>query len=429
METTTVDEFLMMKRNPITKSNYRSWLKTCFEILGVPPEKYFTEGRKYHLDVITICDTLQKTGIKRRNGKIKTYSDGSIRIMINVFKTYCETNGVVYPKGMEKNLNLCSDAVTQDKVPTKEEINKIVSHQEHLYRAPLFIGVSSWLRLEDIFGLKISQLKLDKKPARFRYYCYKIKKEHMLGFLTNEAAQEIREYLKVRESHLQKLFKEHKRVNKYQGTYEDFLNESPNQFDVKRTPRKELLFPYNHQVFTRKFNEACESAGLGEKDSTTGRQKIHFHTLRKYGDTLAPSYGMHQTHIDFALSHTNGLQRIYNRLRDEQFEEECATEWLKVESLVTLSYNDSTKEMANKEMKEVMDKQTSKIDMIEQQLKMMTSKFAEEYIRNFGSIEDVPKVYLEYKKFIQENIDRADRSEATPEQIRIFEKAMKKLLS
>ncbi|MCX6661588.1 MAG: hypothetical protein NTY91_03460 [Euryarchaeota archaeon] len=108
MEQTSLKQFLHRIRNPRTRNNYTSWLKTYFETLGVSPDDYFTTGRSYKDDIVDFIDDCEK------NDK---YHGKSVNSILGAVRSFLAENGIRFDKTFYNKLNLNTEAVTKDKIP------------------------------------------------------------------------------------------------------------------------------------------------------------------------------------------------------------------------------------------------------------------------------------------------------------------------
>jgi len=256
-----INEFLALFPNENTKKAYRAALTQFFDVVGVPQADYFNNGRQYENDIVAFMQDLERRGMAPKSVKSKV--EGAVR-------SYLIDNNVVVQPRFWKRLNLTSEAITQDRLFTKEELRRIFSHLDIVGRSVASSEISNGIRLGDTLQVLLADLHLEKHPARFRYFNHKIRR-WCIAFLTTEAKIIIEEWLKVRENWCL----EHLWLSSVYHGWTDLGFEEWWQ-DKKRSKR---LFPFEKSVFYDRWWEALDCAGLNERDPHTHRRTLHSQTL------------------------------------------------------------------------------------------------------------------------------------------------------
>ena len=136
--------FVGFYKSPNTRRNYRAFLKKYFILfyegakedfnLEKAIEDYFEQDRNYESDMTQFWIAIQDQAPK------------STRVMISVVKNFLEENEVEISNRLLKKINRArgsSRAITQDHLPTKEELRKIFSHMPRarilLWLSPHFL--------------------------------------------------------------------------------------------------------------------------------------------------------------------------------------------------------------------------------------------------------------------------------------------------
>jgi len=347
----SINEFLEMQQSKATIVGYRTSLTQYFAFHNVDPDKYFDLYKKartltkrdevlekYKLDVSRYIAHMRSTGVAPKSIQCKS---GAIR-------SYLLENHIDLGRLFWKRMKVTGQALTRDRIPTKNEIRMIVNHLDLLGRAVLFIQISTGMRLEDVQGVEIKNIDFTKTPVRVFYYCHKIRR-WLYGFLTKEAVIVIQEWMKNRDAYLMEFNKvkykllptkkrETKRKNsllqntimKEDITFEDYCKQ-------RNAKREGLILPITKSSIYYRYWNALDDAGLGEKDKLTGIRLLHDHTLRKYAYTQASRAVSHLV-AEAIVGDTKGLialETIYGHHGDNT--DNLAQDFLKAEAELSLS--------------------------------------------------------------------------------------------
>jgi len=315
----TIDEFLRLYRKPNTRKTYKTALKQFHIVAEVPPSEYFNNGRRYEDDVIAYVTDLETRGIAPKS--IKTKVEGAVRM-------YLIENGIELPRRFWKRLKISGEAITKDRLFTKEELRMIFSHLDIAAHSVASFELSNGLRLDDTLQVLLDDLKLTMHPPRFYYNNKKINRR-CVAFLTTEAKTIIDEWLKVRESWCM----QHLWIRSVYRGWTDLGFEE--WFEQKN--RSKRLFPFEKDVFYNRWWEALDYSGLNQRDSKTHRRVLHSQTFRKFFKSWAGSV-LPEGVVEALIGHTGGLndvKTVYN-LYGSDCEEALAKDYLKIEPLLCL---------------------------------------------------------------------------------------------
>lgn len=193
--------------------------------------------------------------------------------------------------------------VSSDRIPTKEEIQRVFLHSSLEVKALIASLCSTGLRLNELLHVKVSHVDFDSKPPRIRVFAKDTKtRRTRLVFLTDEAAALVKEFLGQRVT----------KADSY--IFGDGKPLSPSTaYDV--------------------IMNAIEKAGLRYKvDGDSRRYAIHPHVFRKFFMTRLLSAGLDRGVIEALMGHKFGLDSAYLRLT----EEEIANMYLKAAPHLTI---------------------------------------------------------------------------------------------
>lgn len=345
----TIEQFLNSFRSKETRTGYKVALTQYFDVIKIPPSEYFEKGRRYEDDVVAFLDDLEGKGLAPKSIKCKV--EGAVR-------SFLLENNVELPRRFWKRLKISSQAITQDRLFTKEELRQIFIHMDVLGRAVASVQLSSGVKIEDVLQIKISDMHLEKNPVRFYYMNHKIGKR-WIGFLTVEAKTIVLEWLKVRESYmLQHVWRNAVHHGLTDLGFEEFMEE--NKLDI-------LLFPIKRGMVYYRWWYALDCANLNQRDPNTHRRFLHNHTFRQYLKSWAGTV-LQESVVEALMGHTRGLsdvRTIYNKYGSD-CEDSLAQDFLKIEHLLTLGVGDARSEKEIENLKQLILKQQDIVDWLVQ---------------------------------------------------------------
>jgi len=291
-EEDVIERFLQMYSGKGTISVYGTALRRYFKALNVDANKYFKEKRDYEADIkkffIQIKDSPPKT--------VKTYLSG--------VKSFLAENGIYLSEKFWRNLKNKingSRALTMDKIPSNEELKSILAHMDVKGKALFLTLASSGMRIGETLQLKLNDIDLESEPAKVSISGKYTKTGNpRITFISTEAKEVIKEWLKVRESYIKAAVG---KSHKYKKSVED-----------------DRIFPFLSSTAWWMWKNAIEKAGLGEVDENTNRRKLHPHVLRKYFRTKMGAV-IPVDIVEALMGHEGYLTEVYRRYSEEQLAE------------------------------------------------------------------------------------------------------------
>jgi integrase len=251
------------------------------------PEAYFNNGCNPEQDLHDFKNYLKAKGLAPKSVETK---------LGGVF-SYFLANRVI-TRELWKELNLANQSKVQDKVPTATELKQIIQCTDIRGKALFLTLVSSGMRLQDALSIILDDIffdNLNKNPPRIWLHCHKVNTDYW-AFLTDEARDSIKAWLKVRSTWLQQAFihSQKRGINKKQ--------------------KDDRLFPFSEQSANVLWNNALRNAGLTVIDNNTKqkRRTIHIHTLRKFNRVTTGMVLSHDV-CEALLCHLTGMTKIYFR--------------------------------------------------------------------------------------------------------------------
>ena len=306
-----MQKFLNKFVNKNTRNVYQSSLIHFFDFLKQNPDKWIIDVRRIQ-DVNDKIDALDnyEEDINRywqhlleQNTPPQTCNNS-----IKVVRLFLTGNRIDLPIVFWKELKQRGNGnatITEDKKPTKEQLKTICEHADIRVKTMLLVLSSSGMRIgealqftpDDIeFGTptKITIKHNGKKTTK--------NKKTRYVFISNEATETLKEWLKVRDDYFERALK-HTPPNPL--TKEKIL----------KNPDDKRVFPFSEYTFREAYLRVLTKIGLDIRD-TNGRYIYHIHVMRKY---FKSNLGKKDTALAERLMGHNGyLGENYDRLEPEE---------------------------------------------------------------------------------------------------------------
>jgi integrase len=289
-----VKNFLQNYDNTGTRKNLWNGLNKYFQSIyeEATPEnleemanKYFSENRNYEEDI--------QNFLKSLNGLAPL----TIKLKLSNIKTFLIENDVELPEKFWKKIRRRikgSRALTLDRIPTNNELKKLLLHVPIHGKAVFLSLESSGMRIGELLQSNIDDLYLNENPARIQIRGEVTKSGNSRhAFFSREAKEALTEWLKVRKEYLRvAVAKSH--------MYEKSVEDS-------------RIFPFDPSTAYSIWKKALHKSGLNGRDKSTGREKIHPHTLRKFFRTRLGATGIPVDVVEALMGHEGYLTEVYRR--------------------------------------------------------------------------------------------------------------------
>jgi len=294
--------------------------KAVYEDLA---DRYFHEleqgTRSLATDLLALATSLEASPPK------------TAHIRVAAVKEFFANYGIELSTRETKNLNRRvpkAYAQTEEAELTKETLRVILQHCELKSRAPFLMLVSSGMRVGEVVQITLKDIHLDKEPVEVHIRAHYTKTgEKRTVFISNEAAEAVREWLKIRDPFI----KSSKRRNA--GLVAGGRSR-------EKKPDDNRLFPFAYKVLVTAWTSAVKKAGLFTKDETTGRMQLHPHMLRKYFRTNA-AVKIPVDVTEALMGHGAYLSQAYRRYTHQQL----VDYYKKAESALTIQPNEISDEI------------------------------------------------------------------------------------
>jgi len=315
-----VSQFLRQYESQSTRKNYLSGLRQFFEsaypelkhelkqkkneleeeagktISYIPSEivlkfldiysfRYLEEDRDHRNDVLNFKESL------------KSKAPMTIGSRLNSIRVFLDENGINFPKRFFKNLNgKVNEAISEEKVPSNEELRRIIEYLPVQGKALALVLSSSGMRIGEVLQIKLSDVDLNREQARIKIRAeYTKTGKRRITFISPEAKLAVGEWLSYRDQ-----YQERADGRSWEHERED----------------DDELFPFTSVNFYQMWHNALGKAKLLERDEKTNRVSLRPHNLRKYFRLRVGRYG--RAEAECLMGHQAGLNRIYANFDDAE---------------------------------------------------------------------------------------------------------------
>ena len=249
------------------------------EYLDIYSSRYLTEDRDHREDIFNFKDSL------------KDKAPGSRTLRISSVRAFLDDNGINFPRRFFKNLNgKVNEPITWEKVPSNEELKRIIEYLPMQGKALALVLSSSGMRVGESVQIKLCDIDLKRDPVRIKVRTENTKTgKRRITFISPEAKEAVNEWLKYREQYLARA-----------------INRTQIEF---RKDKTDNLFPFTADNFNMIWKNALTKAQLLEIDSKTKRVTMRPHNLRKYFRLRVGRYGRDEA--EALMGHQAGLNKVY----------------------------------------------------------------------------------------------------------------------
>ena len=321
---------------------------------------------------------------------LKDIAPTSQKRHLSVVKNWFELNDIVIrPARLKAIHNRLPRAkpITKERDLSIEDIKAIYSHMSLLGRAILLVLLSSGIRSGELLNIRLQDINLDSEPAEITIPEETQRKtgkwtpkneDGRYTFISPEAVEVIREWLKIRQ---------------------DWLNTS-----IKRGHASEYkdsddqrLFPLAMSTLSHMFGNALRKAGICESDERTGRRTVSAHLFRKYFMSQMKTV-MPVEMVEELAGHRGYLSDAYRRYSKAQI----AAEYNKAYYAISL-YSSENVPVIKAELESTKDTlQHLAAQNIKMQLETeKTNKELEKRIKAMEQVIEANKIYLSNESAIK----------------------------
>ncbi|MGB8308935.1 MAG: site-specific integrase [Methanoregula sp.] len=244
-----------------------------------------------------------------------------------------------------------------------DTIRTILQHLDIKGRALILVLASSGMRINEALSLPLEDINFETTPTTITIRGENTKNgDNRITFMSAEATQAVKEWLKVRSEYIQVSAKRnHGLVNSGRG-------------NLKTGEDDGRLFPFSDQNASALWDNALIKGGLLSRDKSTNRKQLHYHQFRKFFISQMALIVSKEI-PEMLAGHGGYLTDAYRRYTKKQL----AEEYLKGQHLLTIQ--------APKELQEIESEFKAKLQTHE------------------GILTNIVKENIELKQQIKENAE------------------------
>jgi len=312
-----IQNFINEFPNKRTAYTYESNLKDFFNYIKKNPDDYIKEIR-----ALNRTETYKQTDIYERD--IKRYwlhqikqdrAPKTITSRINTIKLLLIQNRIKLDDSFWTNRRRRgkgNQPITEDTAPSTEQIKKILQHAKINDKAIFLTLLSSGMRISEATQIKLTDIDLKSNPSKITIESqYAKNKKKRITFITDEATESIKAWLKVRKQWLE---------NTSKITHITRELEDKSILKISKSPIDDRLFPTHANTVRARWNNLLNKAELNKTDSKTKYHTMRLHTLRK---AFRTQFSKHNHDIaEILLGHEGYLNTAYARYTEEELKKE-----------------------------------------------------------------------------------------------------------
>lgn len=299
-ENNIIEKFLQNYTAKSTIKSYRSILKRYFLVIEKQPDTYFKTKQDYKDDVLKYWRYLSAAPPKTISASL-----AGVRMFLS------ENNHELPAKFWRgiRSRTKGSRAVTDDKIPSPQQMKQILSHADVRGRALFLTMLQSGMRIGEVSQINISDVDLTSTPTKIRIRAEITKTGNQrYCFIGLEATEAMKSWLSHRDTFIHSAASRSIALQRY-------YHRIPPGADGD-----ERVFPFSISLIRDIWNRLLDNAGLGERDQRTKYRKMHPHVLRKFYRTHM-SLTVPVDVVEALMGHEGYLTDAYRRYNIEQLGE------------------------------------------------------------------------------------------------------------
>jgi Phage integrase family len=368
LDETPYSAFTMAIRSPITRQKYLQRLGYFLSFLGINNGNIENRcnilGQKSKADLIWLTSNVIKfLQMHRQRVEKREISAGTLRNYIKPIKLFCEQADISLPwkritRGMPRGRRYASD-----RVPTFEEIQKIIEYPGRRIKAIVYTMTSSGIRLGSFDYLKwkhiIPMYNNDSEIIASKIIVYAGDNEEYYSFITSEAYMSLKDWMDFRASYGENISGESWLMRDlWQTTNIDFRYRNGFAMYPKRLKSSGIK---------RLIERALWDQGLRRplKDGQKRHEWKAAHGFRKFFTTQLINSKVNPEIREILLGHKIGLASCYYR----PTEAEMLAEYEKAIDLLIINEENRLRKKV-----EVLTIEKSKVDLALTQIEEMKMK-------------------------------------------------------
>ena len=395
-----ISDFTSKYSNKSTASGYKNSIESFLRCINSLPKKDKT-GKKLQHDYETLFDQYLKDKKRDRNADFVKFSNSlkedavsaqSARQVMTFARYVLNAHGIKLKDVVIKDLKreMKGGAGTIDKVMTAKVIDAALKEMDVRGRTLVLTLASSGARLNEVLSLKLSDIDLESNPVKITIRGVNAKnKQTRFTFISHEAAQCVRAWLKKRDEYLKIATTRNKGLIGIGKSSEKITD-------------TDLLFPFSDNAANSMWETALRASGQFTLDPTTGRNQYRIHSFRKFFISQLSMAGQ-KVLAEHLSGHLGYLDASYRQVSSEQ----AGAEYLKVQDVVTIGIPMEYKEKAKEQDKklqmqgESIEGLRSINDRLQNQMQVVQEQNAALQVR----LEQIEQVSVEQKNALDLMVD------------------------
>jgi hypothetical protein len=351
-----------------TKRQYPHRLDVFLSYLGLEgtiPEKcsrlseIAKDANQLHVSLINFIN-YQKERIESNE-----ITEGTLRNYIKAIKLFCSMNDILLNwKKIGKGMPL-EKSYADDRIPTYEEIQKLLDHSDRRIKSIVLTMISSGIRVGSWDFLRWKHVVPIKRDgviiaAKLIVKNTKINNRTYFTFITPEAYHSLKDWMDFRKLHGEEITGESWLMR---DTWQKIDRNHGHTIGLANYPKKISSMSIRNMIY-----DAWKVQGIREK-LDPGKKRHEFkstHGFRKIFETKCQSARVNHNFIKLLMDHSIGESQNYHRPE----EEELLKDYLNAVDLLTINEENRLREKV-----EVLTIEKTRLDRIEEKMKMIEAKY------------------------------------------------------
>jgi integrase len=257
------------------------------------------------------------------------YRGSTVRVWLAVVKGFLRHLGIkIYSEDCKQTVRIPKLVLTREEALTKEILVRLLRNLSPKIQTAVLVAIASGMRVGEIVQLKISDINFASKPVKVRIRAETTKtREEREAFLTDEASNSLKDYLKRHYSWKEGVNNEHLQDQVIFGRTSFMVRSERKEDDDLKTGYYSRTGNLLQKLLTTQISKIPELS----KINGNGRKVIHFHAFRKYFRTVVGN-ACGRDFAEAMIGHKFYLSTYYN-LSEAQKKEL----YVKAEPYLTLS--------------------------------------------------------------------------------------------
>jgi integrase len=364
--------YLDAMKSPLTRYKYQGNLARFLDFAGIQgitledrAEKFAEHGKKEA--EWAFQNILRFIHSQKKRVEQKQISAATVRNYVKSIKLFCEMAYISVPwKKITRGLAHVK-RYADDRVPTIEEIRKLVEYPDRRIKAIVYIMASSGIRLGAWDFLKWGHLTPIERKGKIeatKIIVYEGEDEQYFSFISSEAWQAVSGWMEYRKQSGEKI-SEHSWVMR-------------NLWDAREAQGRGLAtkpMKLSSLGIKRLMERAIWAQGLRKK-LEPGKKRHPYqtnHSLRKWFKTRCEVAGTRSINIEMLMGHSIGVSSSYCRPTDNELLED----YLKALPLLTIGDEHRLQERVNELSEKAKDNDynvRTKLQEKEEQISLLVKK-------------------------------------------------------